>query len=239
MTRTKGVSTPGDGDSCGPVSIAGALERDHVDEALESPKVLGVSRVEGQLRGVGGGGEGQINGPRAAGRSPTGDNRGEDPAVRSSRPNVQGQGINDRFSCCSRSWRLARSLASSVACGPAASSAIVNALMASSTGSWDGSIASRSITTEVSMTPRRWRRGSATRRNVRGRRDRGLRAVDASQREVPLEGRQDGVGSDEAAPRRRAGRVRRPGRRCESPRTSQRRRNLMRAPHCCFEVRVG
>ena len=54
---------------------------------------------------------------------------------------------------CSRSWRRARSAGSDVACGPAASSAIVIAVTATSNGSVNGSIFSRSITTEVSSTP--------------------------------------------------------------------------------------
>ncbi len=54
---------------------------------------------------------------------------------------------------CSRSWRRARSSLSSVACGPAASSARVIAEIADSSGSNAGSIRSWSITTDVSRSP--------------------------------------------------------------------------------------
>src|SRR5918997_5111944 len=52
------------------------------------------------------------------------------------------------------SWRSARSAGSSVACGPAASSASVTAEIASSSGSVSRSIRSRSMSTEVSIRPR-------------------------------------------------------------------------------------
>jgi len=64
---------------------------------------------------------------------------------------------------CRRSWRRARSDASEVACGPAASSANVMADTASSRGRRAGSITSRSITTDVSTSARACRRGSGTR----------------------------------------------------------------------------
>src|SRR5947208_9694445 len=52
---------------------------------------------------------------------------------------------------------MARSAASDVACGPAASSARVTADTASSIGKSIGSIRSSSITTDVSSIPRGWR----------------------------------------------------------------------------------
>ena len=63
-----------------------------------------------------------------------------------------------------------RSFASLVACGPAASSAMVIELTAISTGSNNGSSCSKSITTEVSIIPRTGRRScSATWNRLLGR----------------------------------------------------------------------
>ena len=61
--------------------------------------------------------------------------------------------------------RSARSAGSTVACGPAASSAIVTAEMASSKGNCAGSTRSRSMSTDVSISPR-GRRESATRSRI-------------------------------------------------------------------------
>src|SRR5947199_2735172 len=66
----------------------------------------------------------------------------------------KGRGSKAASARWSRSWRRARSSGSGVACGPAASSAIVIALTATSTGSREGSMCSRSMTTEVSRSPR-------------------------------------------------------------------------------------
>ena len=65
-----------------------------------------------------------------------------------------GKGSNVASARCNRSWRRARSAGSAVACGPAASSAIVIADTATSKGRSPASICSRSMTTEVSMSPR-------------------------------------------------------------------------------------
>jgi hypothetical protein len=65
-----------------------------------------------------------------------------------------GNGSQVAVAHCSRSWRRARSSLSSVACGPADSSARVMAAIADSSGSKDGSIRSWSITTDVSSSPR-------------------------------------------------------------------------------------
>jgi len=75
------------------------------------------------------------------------------------RPNMRaaslsnGSGSQVLAAQCSRSCRRARSFSSSVACGPAASSASVIAATAHSAGSNSASIRSRSITTEVSSRP--------------------------------------------------------------------------------------
>src|SRR5262245_41702349 len=57
-----------------------------------------------------------------------------------------------------RSWRRARSPGSAVACGPAESSASVTAEIASSPGRTPASIRPSAMTTDVSRTPRAWRR---------------------------------------------------------------------------------
>ncbi len=68
----------------------------------------------------------------------------------------------------SRSWRRARSAGSDVAWGPAASSAKVRALTATSEGSRSGSMRSRSTTTEVSRSPRLNRAELVTSHVLRG-----------------------------------------------------------------------
>ena len=68
----------------------------------------------------------------------------------------------------SRSWRRARSAGSDVAWGPAASSAKVRALTATSEGSRSRSMRSRSTTTEVSRSPRLNRAELVTSHVLRG-----------------------------------------------------------------------
>jgi hypothetical protein len=75
-----------------------------------------------------------------------------------------GRGSNVASARWRRSWCRARSSARELACGPAASSAIVTALTAISMGNEPVSTRSRSITTDVSIRPRGWRDASATRR---------------------------------------------------------------------------
>jgi len=76
-----------------------------------------------------------------------------------------GSGSKVASARCKRSCRRARSAASRVACGPAASSAIVMADTATSSGNSPAEIPSRSIRTDVSIKPRAWR-WSGTRRRV-------------------------------------------------------------------------
>jgi hypothetical protein len=64
-----------------------------------------------------------------------------------------GSGSQVAVAHWSRSWRRARSSLSSVACGPAASSASVMAEIADSSGSNAGSTMSWSISTDVSRSP--------------------------------------------------------------------------------------
>src|SRR5579875_1872843 len=78
-------------------------------------------------------------------------------------PASNGSGSNVASVRCRRSCRRARSEASSVAWGPAASSATVIVEIAISCGSAAGSSRSRSITTDVSSSPRVARSGSGTR----------------------------------------------------------------------------
>lgn len=74
-----------------------------------------------------------------------------------------GSGSNVASVRCSRSWRFARSAISLVACGPAANSASVTAEIAISIGSWLGSISGKSMSTEVSISPRGARSSAAGR----------------------------------------------------------------------------
>src|SRR5258708_15011502 len=66
----------------------------------------------------------------------------------------KGNGSQVAVAHCKRAWRRARSSLFSVACGPAASSASVTAVIADSSGSWSVMIWSSSIRTDVSRTPR-------------------------------------------------------------------------------------
>ena len=145
----------------GPTS-AGALSSDLVDveESLETAEVLPVAGEEREILGAGGCRDQEVDSPGAA-SLPTRRSHGrKDPSVRACRVGVERQ----RSIRCNRSWRRPRSSGSPVACGPAASSAMVTALTASSEGSALGSIDSRSTTTEVSMRPCGGRSTSATRR---------------------------------------------------------------------------
>lgn len=146
--------------------LVGSSDLDDVHEVLQTPEVFRAAGEDRKVRCTGGRGDQKIESSSPARLSSARDLRGVDPAIGAGSLSVEWKGSKAASARCNRSCRRARSSTSRVACGPAASSAMVIALTASSIGSCSASRCSRSMTTDVSMIPRGRRWGSDTRARV-------------------------------------------------------------------------
>ena len=171
---------------------SGRTNRDNLEQAVQAASLGGIPRVHGNLGGDRGRSDQEVDCPAAPGFASGADSCRVDQTVGTCCRFVEWDFIF--FFFCWISWRRARSAKSSVACGPAASSANVIADTATSVGSASAATRSISMTTDVSMRPRGYR-FSGTRSRV---------LVDCSVEIGPEPVRVDGRSAREGRDRRAA-----------------------------------
>jgi len=140
-----------------------ALNNDDLKKVVKRPEAFTVAGVKGKAGGERSRGDEQVNRPGASNLTSGGDNRSENATVCSCAVPVEWECIEHSFSPLKAILSPGPLVRIRARWGPAASSAMVSALTETSTASCVESSRSRSITTEVSSTPRDGRGRSATR----------------------------------------------------------------------------